>query len=251
MLNGRVIDVSDRRKGNVTDLVTRDRRPLVIVVVLAVLQMACGASVLEVYGASIVSGVSQVSANACAVVLGAIILAAAVPFALAVDRCGRRPLMAVSCFGTAACHAVTCPALHSGGGLPLFAAVAGAQFFINVGIMPLLSVVQCEYFPSDTRALADTAVVMTVTLASTAAITGYQAVTDAYGVAVNFAAYAAVSAAGGAFCHAFMPETRCKSFAEIHMDFQQAVPLTDDCDRDRAPPRYDGTTKTVAYCVDE
>lgn len=198
----------------------RDRRPLVIVLVLAVLQMACGASVLEAYAATILPG-TLVLANASAVVLGLIIFVAAIPFALAVDRCGRRPLMLVSCFGMAVCHAAVavCFLWPAGNGLPLFGAVAGAQFFINIGVMPLLSVVQCEYFPSDTRALADTAVVLTVTFASTVMIMGYQKVVDAFGMAANFAIYATLSFVGGIFCCAFMPETKCKSFVEIQMDF--------------------------------
>lgn len=207
----------------------RDLQPLVIVIVLAMLQMACGAGVLEAYAATIMTD-TVISANASAVYMGLVVLVAAVPFALVVDRCGRRPLMVVSCFGTAACHAVVAAVLQQRdifgrSWLPLFWPIAGAQFFINIGLMPLLSVVQCEYFPSDTRALADTAVVMTVTLTSTFMLTTYQPVVDALGLSANFAFYSAVSLAGGLFCCLFMPETKRKSFAEIQMDFHQSEPL--------------------------
>jgi len=222
----------DRDKGSVRDLVNRDRRPLVIVIVLAVLQMACGAGVLEAYAASIMSG-TQISANESAVYLGLVVLVAAVPFALIVDRCGRRPLMIASCFGTAACHAAVATVLWrrdlvGRSWQPLFWPIAGAQFFINIGIMPLLSVVQCEYFPSDTRALADTAVVMAVTITSTFMITTYQPVADALGTSANFVVYSAASLAGGLFCCRFMPETKRKSFAEIQIDFHKTEQLVDD-----------------------
>lgn len=215
----------DRDKGSVRDLLNRDRRPLVIVIVLAVLQMACGASVLEAYAATIMSG-THISANASAVYLGLVVLVAAVPFALIVDRCGRRPLMIVSCFGTAVCHAAVAVVLWRRDVVgrswqPLFWPIAGAQFFINIGLMPLLSVVQCEYFPSDTRALADTAVVMAVTVTSTVMITIYQPVADALCASANFGIYSAASLAGGLFCCLFMPETKQKSFAEIQMDFHK------------------------------
>lgn len=232
---------SGRHEGTVHDLLTRDRRPLLIVIALAVLQMACGASVLEAYAASILSATKLVSANASAVILGLIILVAAVPFALAVDRWGRRPLMIVSCFGTAACHVAVAASLWhlkqpqetstAVGWLPLFGSVAGAQFFINIGLMPLLSVVQCEYFPSDTRALADTAVVLTVTLTSTVVITLYRA------TVMDFVAYAAMSFAGGVFCCVLMPETTRKSFAEIQMDFHQGMPV--DTTNDKAKLDYE------------
>ncbi|XP_026819652.1 sugar transporter ERD6-like 6 [Rhopalosiphum maidis] len=222
---------NNRNKGSIGDLLNRDRWPLVIVIVLAVLQMACGAGVLEAYAASIMSN-TRISTNALAVYLGLVVLVAAVPFALVVDRCGRRPLMIVSCFGTAACHASVATVLwcrdvvgHSW--LPLFGSIAGAQFFINVGLMPLLSVVQCEYFPSDTRALADTAVVMAVTITSTVMITTYQPLADALGVSANFIVYSVASLAGGLFCCLFMPETKRKSFAEIQVDFHKTEQLAD------------------------
>jgi len=200
--------------------------------VFAVLQMACGAGVLEAYAASIMSG-TQISANASAVYLGLVVLVAAVPFALIVDRCGRRPLMIVSCFGTAACHAAVATVLWwrdvvGRSWQPLFWPIAGAQFFINIGLMPLLSVVQCEYFPSDTRALADTAVVMAVTITSTVMITTYQPVADALGASANFVVYSAACLAGGLFCCLFMPETKRKSFAEIQIDFHKTEQLVDD-----------------------
>ncbi|VVC43180.1 Sugar transporter, conserved site,Major facilitator superfamily domain,Major facilitator, sugar [Cinara cedri] len=225
-----------RDKTNLGNLLTRDRRPLVIVLVMAVLQMASGASVLEAYGSALLAGYG-VSSNVLAVFLGLTILVAAVPFMLAVDRYGRRPLMLVSCFGTAVCHALVVYFLWhrlAGGAadnwwLPLFASISGVQFFINIGIMPMLAVVECEYFPSDTRALADTAVVLTLTLSSTVAITTYQA-TGGFSQVVNYAVYAALSLAGGVFCYVFMPETKCKTFVEIQKDFRPLDCLTQEYD---------------------
>lgn len=213
----------------------RDRRPLVIIIVMAVLQMVCGTSVLETYAATVLSGARvPVSANGCAVILGLVVLAAAVPFALAVDRRGRRPLMITSCFGSAVCNAAVAYFLQqqlsssdttTGWWIPLFGSMAGVQFFLNIGLVPLLSLVQCEYFPSDTRALADTVVVLTVTLASTIVVLTYQRVADAavFGVVVDFAAFAVASFVGGVFCYVFMPETKCKTFAEIQIDFHPNI----------------------------
>ncbi|XP_050430066.1 uncharacterized protein LOC126839089 [Adelges cooleyi] len=217
--------MSDSHKGTVKDLLNRDRRPLVMVIALAVLQMACGIGVLEAYAASLLSSTS-VTSNACAVILGLVALAATLPFAIAVDRCGRRPLLIVSCLGTAVCHVCTAVCLATAvAGLPLLVAVCCVTFFINIGIMPLLSVVQCEYFPSDTRALADAAVVLVVTFTSTVMILTYQPIVDAFGTANAFVAYATFSLAGGIFCYVWLPETKCKTFVEIQEEFQKSSQL--------------------------
>lgn len=216
-----------RSKTNIGDLLNRDRRPLVIVLVMSVLQMASGASVLEVYGSALLMG-SGVPSNALTVFLGLTILVAAIPFMLTVDRWGRRPLMLISCFGTAICHVAVVLILWyrlAGRGaadswwLPLFASICGVQFFINIGIMPVLSVVECEYFPSDTRALADTTVVLTVTLSSIIAITTYHVATG-LGQVINYVVFAVMSLTGGVFCYFFMPETKCMTFVEIQKSFQ-------------------------------
>lgn len=213
-------------RGQLKDLLTRDRTPLIIVLTLATLQMACGASVLEAYASSVLNG-SHLSPNASAVIFGVFIVSACVPFALTVDRYGRRPLYLASCAGTAVCHAIIVALLSvreaddaAVMGWSLLAAICGAEFFINIGIMPLLSVVQCEYFPSDTRGLANSATVFTVTLASTVMLKIYQPITDAYGKRANFAGYAAVSFLGALFCYRWVPETKGKSFLQIQTDFE-------------------------------
>jgi len=201
--------------------------PLIIVVTLAVLQMACGASVMEAYASSVLAD-TRLSPNASAVLFGLFIAVACVPFALTVDKYGRRPLFIASCAGTALCHAFVAALLSlerrdddaTSHGWLLLAGVCAAEFFINIGLMPLLSVVQCEYFPSDTRGLANSAVVFTITITSTVMLKTYQPVCDAYGKRANFIAYAAVTFLGGLFCYFWVPETKGKSFLQIQTDFE-------------------------------
>lgn len=218
-----------RCQGKLTDLLYRDRVPLIIVLTLAVLQMACGASVMEAYASSVLAG-TRLSPNASAVLFGLFIMVACVPFALTVDKYGRRPLFMASCVGTTACHvliaallsvdddaAAAAGALH---GWLLLAGICGSEFFINIGLMPLLSVIQCEYFPSDTRGLANSAIVFTITLTSTVMLKTYQPVCDAYGKRANFIAYAVITFVGGVFCYFWVPETKGKSFLQIQTDFE-------------------------------
>ncbi|XP_060838720.1 solute carrier family 2, facilitated glucose transporter member 8-like isoform X1 [Rhopalosiphum padi] len=219
----------DKCKGKLTDLLHRDRAPLIIVLTLAALQMACGASVMEAYASSVLYG-TGLSPNASAVIFGLFIVVACVPFALTVDKYGRRPLFMASCVGTTLCHVCIALLLSQNDGYDesikavdgwlLLASVCGAEFFINIGLMPVLSVIQCEYFPSDTRGLANSAVVFTITFTSTIMLKIYQPVTDAYGKRANFIGYAAITFLGGLFCYFWVPETKGKSFLQIQTDFE-------------------------------
>jgi len=199
------------------------------VLTLAALQMACGASVMEAYASSVLYG-TGLSPNASAVIFGLFIVVACVPFALTVDKYGRRPLFMASCVGTTLCHVCIALLLSQNDGYDesikavdgwlLLASVCGAEFFINIGLMPVLSVIQCEYFPSDTRGLANSAVVFTITFTSTIMLKIYQPVTDAYGKRANFIGYAAITFLGGLFCYFWVPETKGKSFLQIQTDFE-------------------------------
>ncbi|XP_025405231.1 sugar transporter ERD6-like 6 [Sipha flava] len=212
-------------KGQLRDLLHRDRSPLIIVLTLAALQMVCGASVMEAYASSVLAD-TRLSPNAAAVIFGLFIMAACLPFALTVDKYGRRPLFMVSCVGTTVCHVIIAVVLsmepdeEGRVGWLLLASVCGAEFFINIGLMPLLTVVQCEYFPSDTRGLANSAVVFTITLTSTVVLKLYQPVTELYGKRANFIGYALATMFGGMFCYLWVPETKGKSFLQIQTDFE-------------------------------
>ncbi|XP_025208178.1 facilitated trehalose transporter Tret1-like [Melanaphis sacchari] len=233
----------DKCKGKLTDLLHRDRAPLIIVLTLAALQMMCGASVMEAYASSVLYG-TGLSPNAGAVIFGLFIMVACVPFALTVDKYGRRPLIMVSCVGTTLCHVFIAALLSQDNavgstkaldGWLLLASVCGAEFFINVGLMPVLSVVQCEYFPSDTRGLANSAVVFTITFTSTIMLKIYQPVTDAYGKRANFIGYAVITFLGGLFCYFYVPETKGKSFLQIQTDFE----TYDWCNGKTSRPNYE------------
>ncbi|VVC43179.1 Sugar transporter, conserved site,Major facilitator superfamily domain,Major facilitator, sugar [Cinara cedri] len=210
--------------GQLRDLLNRDRIPLVIVLTLAVIQMACGASVMEAYASSVLTD-TGLSPNASTVVFGLFIIVACVPVALTVDRYGRRPLFIVSCVGTFVCHVILTVLLSmdklAGVGCLVLAGVCGAEFFINLGLIPLVSIVQCEYFPSDTRGLANSVVVFTITLTSTLMLKIYQPVTEAYGKQANFIGYAVVTFFGALFCYFWVPETKGMSFLQIQNDFEK------------------------------
>lgn len=185
--------------------------------------MACGASVMEAYASSVLSD-TGLSPNASTVVFGLFIIVACVPVVLTVDRYGRRPLFIVSCVGTFICHVILIVLLSMDKlavvGYLVLAGVCGAEFFINLGLIPLVSIIQCEYFPSDTRGLANSMVVFTITLTSTLMLKIYQPVTDLYGKQANFIGYAVVTFFGALFCYFWVPETKGMSFLQIQNNFE-------------------------------
>lgn len=198
--------------------------PLIIVLILCVLQMASGGSVIEAYASSVLTG-TKLSPNASTVMVGLCVVAACVPFALSVDKYGRRPLFIMSCVGTTACHTFVVMMLSLDTSAPvvswmLLVGISGAVFFINIGIMPLVSVIQCEYFPSDTRGLANSAAVLAITSTSAIMLKVYQPISDTFGKRTNFIVYALISFFGGLFCYLYVPETKGKTFQHIQLDFE-------------------------------
>ncbi|XP_050528479.1 uncharacterized protein LOC126898469 isoform X2 [Daktulosphaira vitifoliae] len=207
--------------GNFNDLLNRDRWPFIIVSALAILQMGCGASVMEAYASSVLTK-TNISANACSVIFGLVILLACIPSSLTIDRYGRRPLYLISYGGTTLCLVATAILLSPGiqSGIPLLLTICGSEFFINLGIMPLLPVVQCEYFPTDTRGLANSIIILILVFTSIVMLKSYQPITDMYGKRLNFIIYAIISFFGYILCYFWLPETKGKSFIEIQSHFE-------------------------------
>lgn len=203
-------------------------RALAIVLVMGTCQIFSGISALEAYASTAFeraddSESAMMTADACAVTLGLMALASDLLSALIIDRCGRRPLLLASCVCCSVSHAAATYGLYRGRHHePLvLAALAGAVVSANAGLMPLVTTIVCEYFPTGNRAQANGVTQLVMTAASLVSLKIYQPVADAYGVHVNFALFAGVAAFSTAFVYRFIPETKGKTLGEIEMLFSR------------------------------
>lgn len=220
---------SDEKREN--GLFRTSGRALIIVLIMGTCQIFSGVSALEAYAstafkrnadddAAAASVGPTMSADACAVTLGLVALTSDLLSAAAIDRFGRRPLLLASCVGCGACHAAAAYGLYLGRHeLLVLAALAGAMFFSNAGLMPLVTTIVCEYFPTSYRAQANGITQLVMTVASLVSLKIYQPVADVYGAHMNFVVFASVAVFSTAFVHRFIPETKGKTFKEIELLF--------------------------------
>lgn len=215
--------------GSAAGLFKTSGRALAIVLVMGTCQIFSGISALEAYASTAFERADHsetamtMTADACAVTLGLMAVASDLLSALIIDRFGRRPLLLASCVCCSVSHAAAAYGLYRGRHHePLvLAALVGAVVSANAGLMPLVTTIVCEYFPTGNRAQANGVTQLVMTAASLVSLKVYQPVADAYGVHVNFAVFAGVAAFSTAFVYRFIPETKGKTFGEIEMLFSR------------------------------
>lgn len=196
-------------------------RPLAIVLVMGIVQIFVGISALEAYASSAFENPSsdslvKITPNECAVMLGLVALCSDMLSAAVIERYGRRSLLLASCVGCCVSQATAAYGLYHGGReLLVLAALAGAMFCANAGVMPMVTIIVCEYFPTHNRARANGILQLVVTIASLVSLKFYQPVEEKYGVYANYALFAGVSTFSVAFVYRFIPETKGLTFKEI------------------------------------
>lgn len=209
-------------------------RALIIVLIMGTCQIFSGVSALEAYASTAfetdpgdtASVGPAMSADACAVTLGLVALTSDLLSAVAIDRFGRRPLLLASCVGCGVCHAAAAYGLYRGRHeLLVLATLAGAMFFSNAGLMPLVTTIVCEYFPTSHRAQANGITQFVMTVASLVSLKIYQPVADIYGAHMNFVLFASVAVFSTVFVYRFIPETKGKTFKEIEILFNDKKSL--------------------------
>lgn len=218
--------------GSMFGLFKTSGRALTIVLIMGTCQIFSGISALEAYASTAFekdesdsTPAVAMSANECAVMLGLMALSSDLLSAMVIDRFGRRPLLLSSCIGCSVSHVAAAYGLYRGRHeLLVLATLAGAMFFANTGIMPLVTTIVCEYFPTNNRAQANGITQLVMTVASLVSLKIYQPVADAFGVHMNYALFAFVSAFTAAFVYRFIPETKGKTFKEIEMLFSDKKP---------------------------
>lgn len=218
--------------GSMYSLFKTSGRALTIVLIMGTCQIFSGISALEAYASTAFeqrksdsTPAVMLAANECAVMLGLMALFSDLLSAMVIDRLGRRPMLLSSCIGCSMSHAAAAYGLYHGRHeLLVLATLAGAMFFANTGIMPLVTTIVCEYFPTNNRAQANGITQLVMTVASMVSLKIYQPVTDAFGLYVNYALFACVSAFTAAYVYRFIPETKGKTFKEIEIMFSDKKP---------------------------
>lgn len=228
----RSMATSSSLRTDVRELFTTSGRPLTIVLVIGTCQILSGIIVLEAYASTAFENDGPrtvLTADACAVVMGLTALVGDLLSAAVVDRYGRRPLLLASCAGCGLGLATAAYGLYRGHHGPLvLVALAGTMFFANAGLMPLVTTIVCEYFPTHNRALANGITQFVMTAASLMSLKLYQPIIDTFGVHANFVLFAAVATFATAFVYMFVPETKGKTFKEIETLFVAPKDFPDD-----------------------
>lgn len=217
-----------RNKKNFKDLVaTRgNRKGLVTVEVLAVLQRMSGISALMAYTSTTLpsKGAGVLSPNDCVVIMGMVWVVSVFIATVLVDSLGRKPLLLASSIGC---------------GLAMFSAgvwffldektnvdvshcywVPFASFlvyglFFSIGLGPIASTVQGECFPTNIKGLASG--ITSVALALTSFIMNkiYHTIAEKAGMYLNYWIFGTACTTAAIFVLTYLVETKGKTLHEI------------------------------------
>ncbi|KAL5242798.1 hypothetical protein ACI65C_010208 [Semiaphis heraclei] len=226
----------EMRNASFTELFTDwvSLKALIIVQGLSVFRVMAGVTALISY-ASITFAEMHVAvdSNKLSLVFACSVLFSALPSTLLADRVGRRPLMIVSC---ASCFAFDsaifayfyvdrCTAYDvTDYGWLCVLAVGGLSIAHTLGLGSLLSTINCELFPSNTRSIANAVNTITLTVASFLALKIYPVLADDGGMYRNYLISSLFSLISIISCFLWLPETKGKTFAAIQAQLRK----TDD-----------------------
>ena len=190
-------------------------------IVLAVYQQWSGINVILVYADEVFSAagykVSDILLNI--VITGAVNVAFTFVAIATVDRVGRRTLMLIGSAGLAitytllgVCYHIRSQGLH----MLILAVMAIACFAMSLG--PVIWVVISEIFPNRIRGAAMSIAVSSLWIACFVLTYTFPLLNAALGPAKTFWIYAGICAAGFAFVHFRLPETKGKTLEQIETD---------------------------------
>lgn len=226
----------EMRNATFTELFTDwvSLKALVIVQGLSVFRTMAGVTVLISYASITFAEMHvDVHSNKLSLVFACSVLFSALPSTLLADRVGRRPLMIVSCascfvFDTAIFayfYMDRCTAYDvTEYGWLCVLAVGGLSVAHTIGLGSLLSTINCELFPSNTRSIANAVNTITLTIAAFLALKIYPVLAENGGMYRNYLISSLFSLASIVFCYLWLPETKGKTFAAIQAQLRK----TDD-----------------------
>lgn len=233
--------LSQKTSNSWHDLVSTpaNRRCLLIVHVVAILEVVCGIPAILSYVTEALSstkGRSLLRADQYTIVLGVMILISSIVSAAIVDQLGRRPILLTSCLGATICQFISGAFFYidarteidiSAYSWVAFLSISCYGVLLSGGVGALSTTILSELFPSHTRGLGNGVTTMTVNIASFMCLKLYQDIQDAFGLYLNFWLYAVCGLIGSVFIYFFLPETKGKTFAEIHEEMAKLNSITE------------------------
>ncbi|KAF6216018.1 hypothetical protein GE061_000355 [Apolygus lucorum] len=224
----RNIEEEMMNKGTLKDLFATkgNRRALLIVEMLALLQRMSGVSALMAYTSTTLPsrGAGSLTPNDCVVVMGCVWVVSVFIATVLVDSLGRKPLLLISSLG--------CGFAMFGAGLWFFLDetnyvdvsdyyyIPFASFllyglFFSVGLGPIASTVQGEAFPTNIKGLASGITSFVLALTSFIMNKIYHTLADEVGMYLNYWIFSGACIASLVFCLIYMIETKGKTLSEI------------------------------------
>ncbi|XP_018899443.1 probable metabolite transport protein CsbC isoform X4 [Bemisia tabaci] len=206
------------------------------------------------------------STNQFAVLLGLITLAGTVPAAYLVDRMGRKPLLMLSCALTALFAFAAAVYFYvrekdladtSGWGFCICLFVSGLLCSASLGLGQMPFILQSEYFPASSRAIAGAIVSGVGAVFSVISALLYPDTAKSVGMYFNYVISGVVASLVFVYCHFEMLETRGLTFAEIQRRFvarAEGIALSeaeeDECAMKLPPFKSDAThtKKNLSAC---
>lgn len=227
----------EMRNASFTELFTDwvSLKALIIVQGLSVFRTMAGITALISYASITFSEMHvDVDSNKLSLVFACAVLLSALPSTLLSDNVGRRPLMILSClfcfvFDTALftyfyLDRATSYDVTEYGWLCVMA-VGGLAVSHTLGLGSLLSTINCELFPSNTRSTANAINTITLTIVSFLALKVYPVLADNGGMYRNYLISSVFSFVSIVCCCLWLPETKGKTFASIQAQLRKTNDL--------------------------
>ncbi|XP_075214921.1 uncharacterized protein LOC142320830 [Lycorma delicatula] len=214
-----------KNKRTYKDLISTQghRKGLIIVQVLSILQRASGISGLMAY-TSITLPPEGYDPNTCVLIMGGIWVISVFISTLLIDKLGRRPLLAISTLGSGLAMGMnavwfylrykTDMEIESTYIIPVLALFTYGIFF-SIGLGPIASTVQAEYFPSNTKGIASA--ITSISLALTSFIMNkiYLHIKEEIGMYFNFVIFTISCFLCFLFVLFYVIETKGKTLQQI------------------------------------
>ncbi|XP_054012729.1 facilitated trehalose transporter Tret1-like isoform X1 [Hylaeus anthracinus] len=203
--------------------VSGNRKAIIVVVTLVVVQQWSGSMAIMSYAQQILDTTKENNGKYITMILGAVQVVSTIIGMCLVDRFGRRLLLIVSAFGTFVSTTL----------VGLFFYLQDRQFDVdNILLLPSIGTILyivsytlglaavpftmiSEVFPTNVKALGSTIAMFFCNFTSFCVTASYPRIADQFGLYTSFWIFSAISLAGVFFTYFYVPETKGKTLQEV------------------------------------